>query len=60
MKFAANLHRYQIVEWAPYYIDYRALKELYKAAQDDALDRAKDQVLNSLSYVILLSPGLTS
>ena len=57
MKFGANLHRYQVAEWTPYYIDYRALKELYKAAQDDAVDRAKD--LRSSSYVILLLPGLT-
>ena len=49
MKFGANLHRYQIVEWAPHYIDYRALKELYKAAQDDAVDPAKDPYLESLS-----------
>ena len=59
MKFGANLHRYQIVEWTPYYIDYRALKELYKAAQDDAVDRAKDPDLESLSCKILALSALT-
>lgn len=59
MKFDANLHRYQIVEWAPYYINYRALKELYKTATNDAVDRARDLDLESLSYVILLLSVLT-
>ncbi|KAG8528433.1 uncharacterized protein KY384_007351 [Bacidia gigantensis] len=30
MKFGENLHQFQIVEWAPWYIDYRRLKRLYK------------------------------
>ncbi|KAL9024013.1 MAG: hypothetical protein Q9196_006825 [Gyalolechia fulgens] len=41
MRFGRNLHRYHVVEWAPFYIDYQALKQRYKAAQRLAVDQAK-------------------
>ncbi|KAI4254936.1 MAG: hypothetical protein L6R42_006984, partial [Xanthoria sp. 1 TBL-2021] len=39
MRFGQNLHRYQVVEWAPFYIDYQVLKQRYKTAQRLAVDR---------------------
>ena len=33
MKFAQNLPRNQVPEWASSYIDYKALKKLIKSAQ---------------------------
>ena len=59
MKFGQNLHRYQIVEWAPFYINYQALKERYKGAIIHAVDRAQDADLRGLSYVICFIPDLT-
>ncbi|KAL8942317.1 MAG: hypothetical protein Q9211_001434 [Gyalolechia sp. 1 TL-2023] len=41
MRFGRNLHLYHVVEWAPFYIDYQALKQRYKAAQRLAVDQAK-------------------
>ncbi|KAL8647737.1 MAG: hypothetical protein Q9226_006312 [Calogaya cf. arnoldii] len=41
MRFGQNLHRYQLVEWAPFYIDYQLLKQRYKAAQRLAVDQDK-------------------
>lgn len=35
MKFGQNLPRNQVPEWAPSYIDYKALKKLIKAAKKD-------------------------
>lgn len=32
MKFGQKLHRYQVVEWTLFYIDYNRLKKLYKLA----------------------------
>ena len=32
MRFGQRLQQYQVFEWAPYYIDYQALKQLYKNA----------------------------
>ncbi|KAI4225012.1 MAG: hypothetical protein LQ349_007134, partial [Xanthoria aureola] len=37
MSFGQNLHRYQVVEWAPFYIDYQLLKQRYKSAHRLAL-----------------------
>ena len=35
MKFGQNLPRNQVPEWASSYIDYKALKQLIKAAKKD-------------------------
>ena len=59
MKFGRNLHRYQVVEWAPFYIDYQALKQLYKVANRLALDTGEDADLTGLRGTILLSSILT-
>ncbi|KAL8984537.1 MAG: hypothetical protein Q9205_001525 [Flavoplaca limonia] len=46
MRFGQNIHQYQIVQWAPFYVDYQLLKRQYKTArrravdQDDAVDLA--------------------
>jgi SPX domain protein involved in polyphosphate accumulation len=42
MKFGRNLHRYQIVEWTPFYIDYKVLKRLYKDATKATVERGED------------------
>ena len=56
MKFGRNLHRYQVVEWAPFYIDYVGLKQLYKAAKSlIAVDNGEDANLTGLPCTILLS-----
>lgn len=52
MKFGQNLHRYQVVERAPYYIDYQALKQLYKAAKRLAVDQGEDADLTGLPAAI--------
>ncbi|KAI4109606.1 MAG: hypothetical protein LQ339_001719 [Xanthoria mediterranea] len=39
MRFGQNLHCYQVVEWAPFYIDYQLLKQQYKSAHRLALHR---------------------
>ncbi|KAL8972076.1 MAG: hypothetical protein Q9197_002952 [Variospora fuerteventurae] len=41
MRFGRNLHRYHVVEWAPFYIDYQVLKQRYQAAQRLAVDLGK-------------------
>ena len=51
MRFGQNLHRYQVVEWAPFYINYRALKQLHKATTSQALDRAEDADLTGLPAI---------
>ncbi|KAL9017852.1 MAG: hypothetical protein Q9180_008747, partial [Flavoplaca navasiana] len=44
MRFGQNIHQYQIVQWAPFYVDYQLLKWQYKIATrravnyDDAVD----------------------
>ena len=55
MKFGRNLHRYQVVEWSPFYIDYQALKQLHKVANCLALDTEEDVDLTGLPGTILLS-----
>lgn len=35
MKFGQNLPRNQVPEWAPAYINYKGLKKLIKAAQNN-------------------------
>lgn len=54
MKFGRNLHSYQVVEWAPYYIDYQALKKLHKAAKRLAIDQGEDANLTGLLHIISL------
>lgn len=41
MKFGQILHRYQVVEWLSFYIDYRALKKLYKFVALAAIGRGE-------------------
>jgi len=53
MKFGHNLHRYQVVEWAPFYIDYQALKQLYKLAQSHGADRREDADLSGLLKIVI-------
>lgn len=48
MKFGHNLHRYEVVEWAPFYIDYQTLKKLYKATKSQAADQGNDAKLTGL------------
>lgn len=50
MKFGRNLHRYQVVEWTPFYIDYQALKGVYKVAKSLAADQGEDADLTGLPY----------
>jgi len=53
MKFGHYLHRYQVVEWAPFYIDYQALKQLYKLAQSHGADRREDADLSGLLKIVI-------
>ncbi len=48
MKFGHNLHRYQVVEWAPFYIDYQALN-----AQSHGADRREDADLSGLLKTVI-------
>lgn len=50
MKFGQNLHRHQVVEWTPSYIDYQALKQSYKRAQKHAPDHGEDIDLRGLPF----------
>ena len=59
MKFGRNLHRYKVVEWAPFYIDYQALKQLYKAAKSRVADHVEDADFTGLSCIIFPSSDLT-
>lgn len=54
MRFGQNLHRYQVVEWAPFYIDYQVLKQRYKTAQRLAVDR--DEAVDLTGLLHLPSP----
>lgn len=58
MKFGQNLHHYQIIEWAPFYIDYQALKQLFKAAKSLVVDQREDPDLTGLPHIILTSSDL--
>lgn len=49
MKFGQNLHRYQVLEWMPFYIDYNNLKKLYKIAAKAAVERGEDTDWTELS-----------
>ena len=60
MKFGRNLHRYQVVEWAPFYIDYQALKQLYKAAKSLVVDHVEEADFTGLPRIIFPSSGLTA
>ena len=59
MKFGRSLHRYQVLEWAPFYIDYQALKQLYKTAKSLAIEQGKEVDLTGLPHIILTSSNLT-
>ncbi|KAG7002011.1 hypothetical protein G7Y79_00029g063070 [Physcia stellaris] len=45
MKLGRNLHRYEVLEWAPFYIDYQTLKKLYKVAKSQDADQEHDAKL---------------
>lgn len=60
MKFGKNLHRYQVLEWAPFYIDYNRLKRLYKLASKIALQRGVSLDFTGVAFThVLLSLNLT-
>ena len=52
MKFGLNLHRYQIVEWIPFYINYNGLKKLYKLAAKLAIERGENADFTGLSLTL--------
>ena len=56
MKFGQNLHRYQLVEWDSFYIDYNRLKKLYKLAAKLALERGQKADLTGLPLPTIYSP----
>ena len=56
MKFGQNLHRYQLVEWGSFYIDYNRLKKLYKLAAKLALERGQEADLTGLPLPTTYSP----
>ena len=59
MKFGQNLHRYQIVEWTPFYIDYQRLKRLYKTATEQVVERGGDADFTGLLFGIVSCFDLT-
>jgi SPX domain protein involved in polyphosphate accumulation len=52
MKFGHNLHRYQVVEWTPFYMDYKGLKKLFKVATKCAADSGKDADFTGLPFAM--------
>ncbi|KAI9837675.1 MAG: Glycerophosphocholine phosphodiesterase [Sclerophora amabilis] len=42
MKFGRDFHQRQLPEWAPFYVDYNALKRLFKAACSTASGQSAD------------------
>ena len=48
MKFGEHLYRYQILEWAPFYINYQELKILYKNAKSLSANTGEDADLTGL------------
>lgn len=59
MKFGQNLHRYQIVEWTPFYIDYNGLKKLYKVATNHAIEQGENADFAGLPLTTFCLPYLT-
>jgi SPX domain protein involved in polyphosphate accumulation len=59
MKFGQNLYRYQVVEWTPFYIDYRRLKRLYKTATEQAVERGGEPDFTGLLFGIFSCFDLT-
>lgn len=49
MKFGQNLHQYQVVEWTPFYIDYKSLKRFHKVATKIAADRGEEADFTGLA-----------
>jgi hypothetical protein len=60
MKFSQNLHQYQILEWAPFYIDYQRLKRLYKTATGQAVERGGKPDFTGLLFGIISCLELTA
>ncbi len=42
MKFGGNLHKNQVPHWAPFYINYNRLKQLYKLASMHTHEHGED------------------
>lgn len=59
MKFGQNLHRYQVVEWTPYYINYNGLKKLYKLAAKLAIEQGENADLTGLQFTTSYHLNLT-
>ena len=59
MKFGQNLHRYQVVEWTPFYIDYKGLKKLYRLATKVAVERGEDADFTGLPTTMSRLSDLT-
>lgn len=53
MKFGQNLHRYQVIEWVPFYIDYQALKQSYKLGQSHGANRGENADLGGLLKILI-------
>ncbi|KAK4697669.1 hypothetical protein P7C71_g448, partial [Lecanoromycetidae sp. Uapishka_2] len=55
MKFSHNLHQYQVIEWAPFYIDYKGLKKLHKLSVGAAVERDESADFSGLSFILFES-----
>ena len=55
MKFGHGLHRYQVVEWTPFYIDYKVLKALFKKAAKAGVEREEDADFTRTGLRLLMS-----
>lgn len=60
MKFGHNIHRYHVVEWTQSYIDYRALKRLYKLTAKLAADKGERAGFTGLPATGFHLHGLTA
>lgn len=58
MKFGQKLHRYQVVEWTLFYIDYNRLKKLYKLATKLAVEREENADFTGLLLTTFRLPYL--
>lgn len=56
MKFGQNLYRYQVLEWTPFYIDYRSLKKRYKIALKTAVEQGRDADFTGIHSIPSYSP----
>ena len=49
MKFGQRFHLYQVPEWEPFYISYKQLKKLFKAAAKKAFELRTEPSFTGLS-----------